>query len=84
MQITLYTKPNCHLCEQLQDDLAWVQREVDFTVTSVDITGDPALMNQFQYLIPVLEIAGVLYYPPHDLLQLRQRLLDAVRANAAS
>jgi hypothetical protein len=84
MQITLYTKPDCPLCEHLQNDLAWVQREVDFTVALQDINSDPALFAQFQYLIPVLEIAGVLYYPPHDLLQLRQRLLDAARANAAS
>lgn len=84
MQILLYSKPNCSLCDQLQDDLAWLQSELEFTVTTKDIGSDPALTAQFQYFVPVLEIAGVLYYPPHDLLQLRQRLLAAVRAEAAS
>lgn len=83
MQITLYTKPNCSLCEILQDDLTWLQREINFTVNTQEISTDAALTAQFQYMVPVLEIAGALYYPPHDLLQLRQRLLTA-RANAAS
>jgi hypothetical protein len=84
MQITLYSKPNCSLCEQLQDDLTWLQREMDFTVSTRDINNDPALQAQFQYLIPVLEIAGAFYYPPHDLLQLRHHLLTAVRASSTN
>jgi hypothetical protein len=84
MQITVYFKPNCSLCDRLLDDLAWLQRELAFTVVREDINSDPALKEQFQYLIPVLEIAGVLYYPPHDLLQTRQRLLSAARGNGAA
>jgi hypothetical protein len=66
------------------DDLAWLQRELDFTVISHDINADPALKAQYQYLIPVVEIAGVLYNPPHDLLQIRQRLITAARDNGAA
>jgi hypothetical protein len=84
MQITVYSKPNCSLCDNLMDDLAWLQRELDFTVVSHNINDDPALKAQFQYLIPVVEIAGVLYNPPHDLLQMRQRLIAAARDNASA
>ncbi|MCC6453443.1 MAG: glutaredoxin family protein [Caldilineaceae bacterium] len=84
MQITVYSKPNCSLCDTLMDDLAWLQRELDFTVISHNINDDPALKAQFQYLIPVVEIAGVLYNPPHDLLQMRQRLIAAARDNASA
>jgi len=84
MQITLYSKPNCSLCDELLDDLKWLQRELDFTVKSQDISNDPVLKEKFQYLIPVLEIAGTLYNPPHDLLQTRQRIIAAVRDGATS
>jgi hypothetical protein len=83
LQITLYSKPACSLCDELHDDLVWLQSELEFTVVTKEIGSDPVLVAQFQYLVPVLEIAGVLYYPPHDLLQLRQRLVAAVRAEAA-
>ena len=79
MQITIYSKPNCSLCDTLLDDLAWIQRELEFTVVSQDINADPTLKEKFQYLIPVLEIDGVLYNPPHDLLQTRQRIITAMR-----
>ena len=84
LQITLYTKPNCSLCNDLLDDLVWLQRELTFTVDSQDITTDPQLHEKFQYLIPVLEIGGVYYNPPHDLLQTRQRIISAARDLAAS
>ena len=79
MQITVYSKPNCSLCDDLMADLAWLQRELEFTVTTQDITNDPTLREKFQYLVPVLEIGGTLYNPPHDLLQTRQRLVTTLR-----
>lgn len=79
MQITIYSKPNCSLCDNLLDDLAWLQRELTFTVTSHDISDDATLKEKFQYFVPVLEIDGTLYNPPHDLLQTRQRIVTAMR-----
>ena len=79
MQVTLYSKPDCSLCDNLLDDLAWLQRELTFTVVTQEITDDPILTEKFQYLVPVLEIGGTLYNPPHDLLQTRQRIITAIR-----
>lgn len=76
-QVTLYTKPDCALCTQLYEDLRWVQQERAFALTTLDICTDPALFERFQYFVPILEIDGTLYFPPHDLLQLRQRILSA-------
>jgi hypothetical protein len=64
-------------------DLTWLQRELDFTVVSQDISDDPLLKEKFQYLVPVLEIGGTLYHPPHDLLQTRQRIITAAREAGA-
>jgi hypothetical protein len=84
MQITLYSKPNCSLCDDLLADLTWLQRELTFTVHSQDISNDPALKEKFQYLVPVLEIGGTLYNPPHDLLETRQRIISAARDEGAA
>lgn len=82
MQITLYSKPNCSLCDDLMADLVWLQRELAFTIVPVDITTDATLQEKFKYLVPVLEIGGTLYHPPHDLLQTRQRVITASREAA--
>ena len=84
LQITLYSKPGCGLCDELLADLVWLQRELAFTVVSHNINDDPALKEKFQYLIPVLDIGGTLYNPPHDLLQTRQRIISATRDAATS
>lgn len=83
MQITLYSKPNCSLCDDLLNDLAWLQRELAFSVATLNIQNDAELYEKFKYLVPVLEIGGVLYNPPHDLLQTRQRIIHAGREEAA-
>jgi len=90
MQITLYTKPDCHLCDELKRDLADLQPEFGFTLHERDILADADLEQQFQYLVPVLEIDGrALLYPPHDWLTLRSTLHaaqdtieDSARASA--
>lgn len=80
VQVTLYAKPDCGLCDTLQDDLRWLQRELSFTVVTRDINDDPALREKFQYLVPVLEIGDTFYTPPHDLLQTRLHIIAAARA----
>jgi hypothetical protein len=88
MQVTLYTKPDCSLCEQLKADLGWLAQEIEFTVDERDIETDRELMARFRHLVPVLAVAravsddgdGELYlYPPHDLMRLRQTLLALAR-----
>jgi len=85
MQLTLYTKPDCHLCDELKRDLADLRSEFGFALTERNILEDAALEQQFQYLIPVLEIEGrTLLYPPHDWLALRNALRAAERTAKAS
>jgi hypothetical protein len=87
IQVTLFTKPDCPLCTQLQEDLAWLHRDLSaqhpFDVTLCDISTDAARHAQFHLFVPVLEIAGALYYPPHDLVQLRRLLVAAGTAQTA-
>ena len=67
MRVTLYSRPGCHLCDELRLDLAEFQREWGFTLVERNIEDDARDMERFQYLIPVLDIEdGSLLYPPHS------------------
>jgi hypothetical protein len=57
--LTLYSKPGCHLCEDLAEMLADVQSEMGFAVEEVDITRDAALFARYRYEIPVLRMGEV-------------------------
>jgi Glutaredoxin-like domain (DUF836) len=53
MQLILYSKPGCHLCEGLQEKLAQVQT-IDFELEVRDITTRSDWFEVYQYEIPVL------------------------------
>lgn len=82
VSVVLYTKPDCPLCDHLKADLAWLAEQMPLSVLERDITQDAALFDQFRYLIPVLDVDGVLYYPPHDWVRLRHAVEAAGRAVA--
>ena len=58
IQVTLYTKPGCHLCEQALADLARLRRRFPHELRLVDITTEPELMRDYGERIPVLSING--------------------------
>ena len=56
--VTLYGKPDCHLCDEAEDRLVGLSRRVGLRYRKVDIQGDPGLFARFRYRIPVIEIDG--------------------------
>lgn len=54
MTLTLYSKPGCHLCEELRAALEELQPEHRFTLDEIDITTNPELFARYRYEIPVL------------------------------
>lgn len=53
MQLILYSKPGCHLCEGLQEKLERV-RKIKFELEMRDITTRQDWFAAYQYEIPVL------------------------------
>jgi len=53
MQLILYTKPGCHLCEGLHEKLEAIA-DLDFQLELRDITTRPEWFEVYQYEIPVL------------------------------
>ena len=53
MNLILYTKPGCHLCEGLQEKLAQVEN-IAFKLETRDITTREDWFTTYQYEVPVL------------------------------
>ncbi len=80
MRVTLYSKPDCPLCDKLKADLLALQPEIGFSLDERDIEASPDDFARYRYLIPVVDIeGGELLYPPHDWPIVRQALIVAKR-----
>jgi thiol-disulfide isomerase/thioredoxin len=54
-RFTLYSRSYCHLCQDMLDALNALQTpERPFTVEVIDVDTDPALVERFDELVPVL------------------------------
>jgi hypothetical protein len=57
-QITLYTRPGCHLCEDAADLLGRLAERFPLAVAEVNILDDVDLFERYKHSIPVVAIAG--------------------------
>jgi hypothetical protein len=74
--LTLYSKPGCHLCDDLRTTLVDLQGEYGFSIQEFDITRDADLFARYRYDIPVLLRDGT------EIARGRisdRELLDAIR-----
>jgi thiol-disulfide isomerase/thioredoxin len=56
--LTLYSRPGCHLCDEMKAAIARVAREFPVTLEEIDISPDPALEARYGVEIPVLLVDG--------------------------
>jgi thiol-disulfide isomerase/thioredoxin len=58
--LTLYSRPGCHLCDEMKGVIARVVAEqaVDITLEEVDISTDAELESRYGTEIPVLLVNG--------------------------
>ena len=54
VELTLYSRPGCHLCDDMKAIVAPVARELGWIVKEIDISGHPELESRFGQEIPVL------------------------------
>lgn len=57
--ITLYSQPECHLCDRAKDVLARARRQVDFALEIRDISQEAELLTRYGHDIPVILLDGV-------------------------
>jgi thiol-disulfide isomerase/thioredoxin len=56
--VTLYSRPGCHLCDDMKAVVERVARHVPLTVSVVDISSDQQLEALYGLEIPVLLVDG--------------------------
>jgi glutaredoxin len=62
LQVVLYTRRGCHLCEQAWDLLEKARRRSNFALTAVDVDGNPELVALYGECVPVVTVNGVVRF----------------------
>lgn len=57
-RVTLYSKPDCHLCEQARQVIERVCADLGTSYEEVDITSSTELMSAYGEQIPVTFVDG--------------------------
>jgi hypothetical protein len=58
VSVTVYSRPDCHLCDEMKAVVAHVARSLPLALEYIDISTDPALEASYGAEIPVLMIRG--------------------------
>ena len=56
--LTIYSRPGCHLCDDMKAVVLRVAQEAALVVNEVDISGDADLERRYGVEIPVLLVDG--------------------------
>lgn len=56
--VTIYSKPDCHLCERAKQVIARCRQKVDFALEEVDISQSSELFERYRDDIPVILLDG--------------------------
>jgi glutaredoxin len=76
--VTIYSRPGCHLCEEAKAQIAPLLKEFGARLTEINIDEDPELRARYDYDVPVIFL-GARKVGKHrvDLGQFRSQLRDA-------
>jgi len=77
LTVTLYTRKDCHLCEQAKADLESLQAQYPHRLVEIDIDTDPALQKKYLIEIPVVEVGPYVLKAPFDKQKLMMTLAAA-------
>ena len=75
--VTIYSRPGCHLCEEAKTQLAPLLREFGASLTEINIDEDSQLRARYDYDVPVIFL-GARKAAKHrvDLAQFRRQLMN--------
>jgi glutaredoxin len=58
LRLELYTRPGCHLGNDLRAMCERLAGEIAFELTEVNIEGDPAIQARYEREVPILFVEG--------------------------
>jgi glutaredoxin len=74
LNVVLYTREGCHLCEEAQD----VLNEFGISPAIVNIDDDPNLRERFDTCVPVVDIDGQIRFRGRVEPKLLRRIVRSV------
>jgi glutaredoxin len=76
--VTIYSRPGCHLCEEAKAQMAPLLQEFGARLTEINIDADADLRARYDYDVPVIFL-GARKAAKHriDLAQFRRQLREA-------
>jgi len=79
-EVTLYTRPGCHLCEDAKSLIEPLLAEFGARLREINIDTDPELRERYNVDVPVIFLAGRKIAKHRvDPIQFRRQLLEARR-----
>jgi uncharacterized membrane protein len=74
INVILYSRQDCHLCEQAQADLAVLQSVVPHNLTTIDVDSTEELRQRFGFEVPVVEVGPYRLKAPFGPQELQMTL----------
>lgn len=76
--VTIYSRPGCHLCEEAKAQIAPLLKEFGARLTEINIDEDPELRARYDYDVPIIFL-GARKAAKHriDVGQFRRQLRNA-------
>jgi glutaredoxin len=65
IEVSVYSRSNCHLCEVALEVISEIRKEVEFTITKILIDGNSELEEKYGEQVPVILINN----QPHDFFR---------------
>jgi glutaredoxin len=65
IEVTVYSRSNCHLCEVALEVISEIRNEFEFTITKILIDGNAELEEKYGDQVPVILINN----QPHDFFR---------------
>jgi glutaredoxin len=65
VQVDIYSRPGCHLCDEAKEVIERVQRRVEFGLKIINIETNPDLEKQYGEQIPVVFVNGIKVFKYH-------------------
>jgi len=57
--ITIYSRPGCHLCDDAENVLESLRKELNFEIEVINIDEDAELIKLYSDQVPVIHIDGI-------------------------
>ena len=81
LEVTLYTRPGCHLCDEAKLQIAPLLAEFGVRLREVNIDANPELRERYNADVPVIFLADRKIAKHRvDPNQFRRQLLEACRS----